>query len=540
MRTIFVLFDSLNRSAIGAYGGTAIQTPNFDRFAQKAVTFDNHFVGSLPCMPARRDMHTGRLNFMLRPWGPLEPFDNSYARLLGAAGIYTHIVSDHLHYFEDGGSGYTTTFDSWDFVRGQEYDPVVALVEPPVARFRKMFDPRHYPLERLSKNAPVTREASDLLAWRRVRHATNTLFVKEEEDYPTAQCFSRAFDFLENNKTADNFLLHLECFDPHEPFCAPKRFKKAYEAGYGGRILDWPVYEKVTNSVEEIAEIRGNYAALVAMCDEYFGKLLDWMDENHAWDDTCLILTTDHGFLLGEHEWWGKNKMPYYDEISHIPLMIFHPDAKEQAGTRRVAVTQTADLMPTFLELYGLDIPAEVTAQSLLEKVIQPEEAADIAPRSVIYGMFAGPIGVTNGRYSYYHYPKSTDGKGFNLYTVMPAHMSKLFDPEELRDAMMAKPFNFTKSAPLMRIPMAPENGEAGQESSRNRLDTVQLFDLKLDPNQEHPIEDDRLVESFCRDISISLRQHDAPEEIFELYGINNTKPNFDEMSKNTGIRGKH
>ena len=77
MRAIFVLFDSLNRTAMGCYGPTNVRTPNFDRFAKRAVTFDTHFVGSLPCMPARRDLHTGRLNFMHRSWGPLEPFDNS-------------------------------------------------------------------------------------------------------------------------------------------------------------------------------------------------------------------------------------------------------------------------------------------------------------------------------------------------------------------------------------------------------------------------------------------------------------------------------
>ena len=100
MRTIFVLFDSLNRSAIGAYHGTSVRTPNFDRFAKRAMTFDRHYVGSLPCMPARRDMHTGRLNFTHRSWGPLEPFDNSFAQSLKSHGIYTHLVSDHLHYFE--------------------------------------------------------------------------------------------------------------------------------------------------------------------------------------------------------------------------------------------------------------------------------------------------------------------------------------------------------------------------------------------------------------------------------------------------------
>lgn|GEM_PF-2171921 len=56
---MFCLFDSLNSAALGCYGGTDIPTPNFDRFSAQAVAYNNHFVGILPCMPARRDMHTG-------------------------------------------------------------------------------------------------------------------------------------------------------------------------------------------------------------------------------------------------------------------------------------------------------------------------------------------------------------------------------------------------------------------------------------------------------------------------------------------------
>src|SRR5689334_14388139 len=59
VKAVFVLFDSLTRNALGCYGSPWVRTPNFDRFAARGVTFDRHFVGSLPCMPARRDLHTG-------------------------------------------------------------------------------------------------------------------------------------------------------------------------------------------------------------------------------------------------------------------------------------------------------------------------------------------------------------------------------------------------------------------------------------------------------------------------------------------------
>ena len=223
------------------------------------------------------------------------------------SGVYTHLITDHLHYFEDGGHGFHTRFSSYDFIRGQEYDPWVAMVKPPLDRIREKFDARHYNTEKPDK---------------RLQHAINRETIVAEEDFPGPRCFASAFEFLDRNRTADDWFLMLECFDPHEPFHAPDRFKAAYETGYNGGVLDWPHYDRATESPEEIAEIRANYAALVAMCDDYFGKLIDYMDANDMWKDTCVVLMTDHGFLLAEHDWWGKCRMPYYEEVSYIPLMV--------------------------------------------------------------------------------------------------------------------------------------------------------------------------------------------------------------------------
>ena len=76
MKTVFLLFDSLNKRMLAPYNKEVNYTPNFNRLAQKSITFDNHYIGSMPCMPARRDMQSGRLSFLHRSWGPLEPFDN--------------------------------------------------------------------------------------------------------------------------------------------------------------------------------------------------------------------------------------------------------------------------------------------------------------------------------------------------------------------------------------------------------------------------------------------------------------------------------
>ncbi len=519
MRTVFVLFDSLNRLALGCYGGKAVATPNFDRFSRKAVTFDKHYVGSLPCMPARRDMHTGRLNFMHRHWGPLEPFDDSFANILSQNGVYSHLISDHLHYFENGGWGYANAFDSWDFIRGQEYDPIKALVAPPIARYREKFDARHYPIDSLRDGETITRQTSDKMAWKKSRGAINRDFLKEEADFPTAKCFASAFEFLELNAEADNWFMQLECFDPHEPFVAPERFSQAYQSGYNGKILDWPMYERASNSEQEIAEIRGNYAALVAMCDEYFGKLLDYFDAHDLWKNTSLVLTTDHGFLLSEHDWWGKNRTPYYEEISHIPLMVWHPDHAGQAGARRSSLTQTPDLMPTFLGLHDCPVPPGATGASLLP-LLQRDAPVH---QSLILGMFAGPVCVTDGKYSYFHYPRDLSGENLNLYTLMPAHMTSHFDMSELRTSQLAGPFDFTKGAPVLKIRLDPKNSQLGQDGQTLGDCETALYDLDADPGQTTPLDNPTITEQLTAEIAAHFDRHDAPEELYPHFGLAGT-----------------
>lgn len=516
MKTVFVLFDSLNRLALGAYGGTWIATPNFDRFAQRAVTFDKHYVGSLPCMPARRDMHTGRLNFTHRNWGPLEPFDESFAKILSESSVYSHLISDHLHYFENGGWGYAGAYDSWDFIRGQEYDALEVFVRPPVERLKERYDERHYPLDSLPESGAITRRNSDKAAAKRLRGAITREALTEEKDFPTAKCFSKAFSFLDLNRETDDWFLQLECFDPHEPFVAPERFRQAYDTGYGGKILDWPLYEKNANSPEEVAAIRGNYAALVAMCDEYFGKLLDYFDEHNLWKDTTLVLTTDHGFLLSEHDWWAKNRMPYYEEVSHIPMMIWHPDCADQGGQRRSTLTQTTDLMPTFLELHDCKVPPSVTGKSVLPILQEDNNQRD----SAIFGMFGGPVGVTDGTYTYYLYPDDLSATDLRMYTLMPSHMIELFDIDELKSSELVPPFDFTKGVPVLRLKLDPKNTQVGQDGDALEDCETVLFNVEADPAQSRPLNDAEVVDRLRAEITRHFVHHDAPSELFSHFNL--------------------
>ena len=108
MKTIFILLDSLNRHYLPAYGASWVKTPNIDRLASRGVVFDNHYCCSMPCMPARRDLFTGRACFLETPWSPIQPWDDCLQpELRRQKGTYSHLITDHFHYFHSGGEGYT-------------------------------------------------------------------------------------------------------------------------------------------------------------------------------------------------------------------------------------------------------------------------------------------------------------------------------------------------------------------------------------------------------------------------------------------------
>ena len=500
MRTVFVLFDSLNRHALSTYGG-GLPTPNFDRLAKRAVVFDNHYVGSLPCMPARRDLQTGRLNFLHRSWGPLEPFDDNFPEVLRENGIYSHLISDHYHYFEDGGATYHTRYDTWDFIRGQESDPWVAMVKPTLDRFREQYHPIQY---------EETRRGH------RLQGMINRSRIVQEEDFPCVKCFSSTLQFLANNGKSNDWLVQLETFDPHEPFAAPKRFREMFKTGYDGLTLDWPRYQNVQESDQEVAELKANYAALVALCDAQLGRLLDDFDRHDRWQDTAIVLTTDHGFLLSEHDWWAKNRMPCYNEISHIPLFFYHPGLKERAGSRVTALTQTIDIMPTILDLNGLKPGVDVKGHSLLPLASgETHSVRDIA----LYGLFSGAINGTDGRHTYFRYPKNMETKDLFEYTLMPMHNRSLFEPEELEKSELHKGFNFTKGVPMLKIPALPEAKRSPRQGAFADHQTV-LFDLADDPQQLNPIQDSEVERKICNAMVREMESHDAPRELYERFNL--------------------
>ncbi|GAA4987893.1 sulfatase [Yinghuangia aomiensis] len=487
MKAVMVMFDSLNRRYLPPYGAAEwIHAPNFARLAERTVTFDNCYAGSMPCMPARREMHTGRYNFLHRGWGPLEPFDDSCPQMLSDAGVYTHLTTDHQHYWEDGGATYHNRYRTYEFFRGQEGDLWKGHVADPEVP------------------ESLTRQRAN--NWR--QDWVNRLYMTREEDQPQTKTFDAGLEFIATNRDEDDWFVQIETFDPHEPFFSQQHYKDLYKHAYDGPHFDWPDYSVVQETPEQVEHLRAEYAALLSMCDRNLGRVLDAMDEHGLWDDTMLIVCTDHGYLLGEHGWWGKAVMPWYDETIHTPLFVWDPRSRKQ-GEHRRSLVQTIDIAPTLLEYFGVERTPDMLGQPLRATV------ADDTPvrEAGIFGTFGGHVSVTDGRYVYMRACAHRTNEPLFEYTLMPTTMRAMFPVDQLRGAALVPgdTFTFTKGVPVLRT--------AGFALSPAKYGTL-LFDLATDPGQETPLLDDQLELHMATLLVDVMRTADAPVEQYERLGL--------------------
>ncbi len=489
MKAILVMFDSLNRHMLPPYGDMITQAPNFQRLARHSVVFDNCYVGSMPCMPARREIHTGRLNFLHRSWSPLEPFDDSMPEILKKNGVYSHLVTDHYHYFENGGATYHTRYSSWEFVRGQEGDPWKGSVADPVI--------------------PPTVGGRSNCLWR--QDWVNRPYMQGESAHPQTLTFDLGLDFIRKNSKDDQWFLQLEAFDPHEPFFVPESYDQLYPEDYHDAHFDWPNYTRVSETPEQQAHVIKKYRRLVSFCDHSLGRVLDLMDELDLWKDTMLIVNTDHGFLLGEHEWWAKCRMPFYNEIAHIPLFVWDPRCGI-AGERRQSLVQTIDIAPTILDFFNLPIPKDMQGKSLKPVILADQPIRQAA----LFGIHGGHVNITDGRYVYMRAPQSADNTPLFNYTLLPMHMREIFSLKEMQHMQAHAPFSFTKGCPVWQV---PSYGIPELDISAYGFGTM-LFDLSVDPQQEHPISC-AVVEERMKELMLQLmRENDAPPEQYTRLGL--------------------
>jgi len=496
---IVILLDSLNRHMLGAYGGREFSTPNLDRLAARSVRFTKHYAASLPCIPARHDILCGAWDFLWRPWGSVEIWEDAITAHLHRAGVVSQLISDHPHLFETGGENYHTDFTAWDYQRGHEGDPWKTQGDPSWAGA---------PMFGFKRDMPYDRSRG---------------WFRGEADFPGPRTMQAAAKWLGENANAhDRFFLFVDEFDPHEPFDTPDAYVKRTDPDWDGAPLIWPPYAvgAVANgmiSEREGRHIRARYGAKLMMIDHWLGRVLDAIDAQKLWRDTLVILCTDHGHYLGEKDIWGKPAVPLYETIARIPLLIAAPDV--EAGTCD-ALTTSVDIFATLTELFGVTdkIRQRTHGASLLPLLTREK----VAIRDwILAGVWGREVHYIDASTKYARAPTGKNeplSMWSNRWSTMPTHILTREQELPLPDERAR-----LDKMPGSRVPVLRQMWDASDALpywAGRRFTGNHLYDLQEDPDENENLAGSSREAGIADALRTALKQVEAPQEQFARLGL--------------------
>ena len=361
MNVILVILDSLRKDHVGAYGNDWIETPNLDVLARESLRFTRAYPESIPTLPARRAIHTGLRTWPFRDWDPPEgetfmpagwqhipEEQTTLSEILVGRWFNTVLFSDTQHLFK-ASMNFQRGFKVYDWIRGQERD-----------RYRPTMNVSQEQVEKM-----VVPGNSKSMVDKVRQYLANTANRQTEQDWFAPQMFSMASEFLETSGRGQPFFLVVDNYDPHEPWDPPQEYISRYDDGYDGPDPTVPEYSDAGWITErQLERMRNLYAAEMTMVDRWLGRFLDKMDELNLFENTLLLLLSDHGVALGEHNATGKPFWALWPELTDIPFLVRDPQGRG-AGQTSDFYASTHDVAPTILGFLGIEPPSPMDGQDL-------------------------------------------------------------------------------------------------------------------------------------------------------------------------------
>jgi arylsulfatase A-like enzyme len=377
---VLIIIDSLRKDHVGAYGNGWIQTPNLDALAEESLRFTRAYPESAPTICARRAIHTGLRTWpfrdwkppkgddiLLQGWQPIPEGQTHLAEIMKQNGYATLLQTDNMHQYK-ASYNFQQGFDVFDFIRGQTTDNYMPNWTFPRARVQNA----------LLKGNVTAMRAQMQQYWANVEGRL-VAERESEEDWFSPRVFSGAMELLDAAKGGDQpFFLVADSYDPHEPWDTPDEYVNLYDDPYDGREPYSVIYGSSDYLTErELQRMHARYAGEVTMVDRWFGRFLDRMDELDLFENTLLILLSDHGVAHGEHGITGKPPYALWPELTDIVFMIRHPEAT-RGGETSDYYASTHDVAPTILGFLGIEPEQPMDGQdlSVLFDGGQPEERA--------------------------------------------------------------------------------------------------------------------------------------------------------------------
>jgi arylsulfatase A-like enzyme len=367
-----ITIDALRADDMSLYGYSRPTTPNLERFARRAFTFDFFFANSNFTTPATTSIETGKL-----PWTHRVFHQGGYLRgqaqretlgtLLEQRGYYTATISSN--YFAS--PLHHKTQDSYDAVGLPESDNLSGTWSrhTNLVGFTTLYTLSGPLLKPLS----LLRRYLDAVVWSN-RYAS-----------PAEVVFDRARAVVERRDITQPRFVWAHILPPHDPYLPPLPYRGRFLSGdkltrnydFLGLRTDAPP------SGISVAELRARYDENISYADQVVGDFLDWLDQTGRLDRSIVIVSADHGESF-EHDWFTHGGPDLYNGVIRIPLLIHIPGQKR--GSRITQAAEEVDLLPTILDLIGGQAPRWGEGASL-KLALEGEEG----PHRLLFSMNLEP-----------------------------------------------------------------------------------------------------------------------------------------------------
>jgi len=409
LNVLFIISDDLTATALSCYGNTVCKTPNIDRLAEQGVRFTRAYCQGTYCGPSRASFMSGYYPHAIHMLGYRSPRPAigdraTWAQHFKNAGYYTARVSKVFHMGVPGGIEAGT--DGAD-------DPI---------SWTERFNSRGPEWK-----APGTGETLEGNPdGKRPVVGGNTFVVVEADGddmvHSDGKTAAKACELIEQHKN-EPFFLGVGFVRPHVPFVAPRSYYKPF-LPYDKMILpekvegDWDdIPEAGINyktSVNMKMDVRrqkkavGGYYASVSYMDAQVGKVLDALEKAGLRDKTIVIFTSDHGYHLGEHDFWAKVSL--HEESAMVPLIISAP-GKSPAVCR--SLVELLDLYPTVAALCGLEVPSRLQGKDLSPMLDNP----NLTVRDAAFCVNGRGFLLREDKWAYIQYAEGAS-KGIELFDM--------------------------------------------------------------------------------------------------------------------------
>ena len=350
---LWLMTDEQRTDSLGCYGSRWARSPNIDRLAREGALFERAVTPSPVCLPARTSIMTGAYPSQLGVW------HNDVDRRQPLPNLMSQFHQ----------AGYqTASFGKQDYVgAGSAFEVEgggCCSSEVHYYRYAPQYDEREY---------DVIKYPGEIYNW-----IFGGRFPEDASHTTEFQAIDLGLQWLESRDPERPFFLRISFNGPHTPVVPPAPFDQIIDSqgmalppeaeGVPEGQPSWLSEElaiaasAAVLSPEAVHKMRRCYYGEVAFLDSQFGRLLDWMEAQGLLENTVVAYTTDHGTHLGDYGL--VQKQTFYDVTVNVPYLFWCP-GRIAAGTRIGTPVETRSLLPTLLDLAGLEGGAESLGEVL-------------------------------------------------------------------------------------------------------------------------------------------------------------------------------